>query len=182
MNEKVIKYDYGKDIRFEPLDEPYDRYAICNQGYFINVDTGKILSASPHEKSGRMKSNLAYTNDEGDKVAVTVFVAKKVADYFLPNPYNLNYIGFKDGDPSNSHVDNLYWCERAIWSTESRNRYAREDTEEERHSLICQINKAIDKGDWETAERLGSILWTKWASTAELEDDVEKGWKPYDER
>lgn len=37
------------------------------------------------------------------------YIHRLVAKYFLPNPESLGYVGHKDHNKANNHVDNLYW-------------------------------------------------------------------------
>lgn len=44
-------------------------------------------------------------NSEGK----TISVARIVAEAFIPNPYNLSFVGYKDGNQKNNRAENLFW-------------------------------------------------------------------------
>lgn len=39
----------------------------------------------------------------------SVSLARIVAKVYVPNPDNLPYVGYRDGDPLNCNASNLYW-------------------------------------------------------------------------
>lgn len=50
-------------------------------------------------------------------------VHKLVAEYFLPNPYNLTDIHHIDGNKTNNDVNNLQWITKANHNTKHRIMY-----------------------------------------------------------
>lgn len=74
--------------------------------------------------------SVSYTNKKGKKIYLSLvedeegfllvdvmynrryrqYVHRLVAEKYLDNPNNYEYILFKDGNIKNVHVDNLEWC------------------------------------------------------------------------
>nr|DAH79930.1 MAG TPA: PROTEIN/DNA Complex catalytic motif, Helix-turn-helix DNA [Caudoviricetes sp.] len=140
--------------KFEPLFEPYDRYAVSNMGYVLDRDTGLTVWNS-YEDNGKPYVVLEGSHNKTRKF----FIANLVAESFVLNKDNLGYLYYKDGDVNNTHCNNLGW---AINPQEGKQRVARplrKKVENRRHRLIIEINKCIDKDKWDTAKRLGKELW-----------------------
>lgn len=76
-------------------------YQVSNMGKVIGVK-GKILKLAKNP-AGDMLFNSA-----GGK---TIYVKKLVAENFIPNPKQLDFVLFKDKDKSNCCVYNLYWSD-----------------------------------------------------------------------
>lgn len=140
--------------KFEPLFEPYDRYAVSNMGYVIDRDTGLVVFEYFED------NNKPYVVLQGVHNKTRKFlIANLVAESFVLNTNNLGYIYYKDGDVTNTVASNLGW---AINPQEGKQRVARpmrNDVEPKRHKLIIEINKAIDNDKWDTAKTLGKELW-----------------------
>ena len=80
----------------------------------------------------------------------TIYVAKLVATFFVPNPYDYTYIRHKDGDKSNCKASNLEWwagpnvnlVKIANWlEAQPRGHY----TYAEVRSALCLHNKVLSK-------------------------------------
>lgn len=140
--------------KFEPLFEPYDKYAVSNMGYVIDRDTG-LAVWNYYDDNGKPFVVL----DGEHKKTRKFYIANLVAESFVRNVDNLGYIYYKDGNSNNTQYTNLGW---AISPQEAKQRQARplrKKVEAERHRLIVEINKAIDKGNWLSAKMLGVVLW-----------------------
>lgn len=141
--------------KFEPLFEPYDRYAVSNMGYIIDRDTGLVVFEYFED------NNKPFVVLQGSHHKTRKFlIANLVAESFVPNTNNLGYIYYKDGNLTNTASHNLGW---AINPQEGKQRVARplrKKVEDKRHKLIIEINKCIDKDDWKTAKELGKELWS----------------------
>lgn len=141
--------------QFEPLAEPYDKYAICNMGYVIDVDTGLKQHIEYDYKTQRGYVVL----DGSHKKSRKFYIYQLVADMFIPNPHNLSYVYFKDGDLTNASYTNLGYAINPQESKQRKARPLRAETAQKRTELICAINNAIDNDNWNTAKRLGIELW-----------------------
>lgn len=56
---------------------------------------------------GRMKIQLTDKNGQ----SVTEDLAEMIAKTFLPNPDNYQFVGFKDQNPENCKIENLFWSQ-----------------------------------------------------------------------
>lgn len=140
--------------KFEPLFEPYDRFAVSNMGYVIDRDTGLVVFEYFED------NNKPYVVLQGNHRKTRKFIiANLVAESFVPNTNKLGYIYYKDGNVTNTAATNLGW---AINPQEGKQRVARplrKKVEGRRHELIIEINNAIDQDNWEIAKELGKQLW-----------------------
>ena len=139
---------------FEPLFEPYDRYAISNKGYVLDRDTGLIVY-NHYEGNGKPFVILEGSHNKTRKF----FVANLVAESFVLNKDNLGYLYYKDGNVCNTHYTNLGWAINPQEGKQRKARPLRNQVEPKRHELILAINKAIDSDKWDTAKGLGKELW-----------------------
>lgn len=113
--------EYSKDLRKRGI-EVYERKVNIirtEHGYFCaffeeDIKEGRAAEGEQKEQKiepftgidGRQKVQL--TDKEGDIVIEDL--ATIVATTFkLPNPDNLSYVLFKDNDPTNCKIENLYW-------------------------------------------------------------------------
>lgn len=152
--------------RFEPMDAPYDKFTVSDQGYVLNCDTEEVVSKEYELLNGKPFVVLDGTHKKTRKF----YLYQVVADMFVPNPNNLSYVYYKDGNQSNVSAENLGY---AINPQESKQRVARPkraEVAERRTELINEINNAIDVDNWTIAERLGIELWelegNAWADRA----------------
>ena len=81
-------------------------------GNYVVYEDGSIENCK-----GRLLSPVLSTKGYL-KVGLTVkgerkfyYVARLVAEEFIPNPNGYKYVGFKDGNKENCSADNLYWKE-----------------------------------------------------------------------
>ena len=142
-------------MRFEPLETPYDKYSITNEGHVMNVDTGLYVKEYIDINSGKPYVVLEGSHNKTRKF----YIYQLVADMFVPNVNNLGYIYYKDGNVANCKANNLEYAINPQESKERVSRPFRKKVEEKRHELIVEINNAIEKGKWDTAKKLGKELW-----------------------
>lgn len=142
-------------MRFEPLETPYDKYSITNEGHVMNVDTGLYVKEHIDINSGKPYVILEGSHNKTRKF----YIYQLVADMFVPNVNNLGYIYYKDGNVANCNANNLEYAINPQESKERVSRPFRKKVEEKRHELIVEINNAIEKGKWDTAKKFGKELW-----------------------
>lgn len=142
-------------MRFEPLNEPYDMYAITDEGHVFHLDKERYENELVDPKNGKMYVVL----DGSHKKSRKFYVSQLVADMFVRNEYNLGYLYFKDGNIQNNHYTNIGYAINPKEGLERVARPFRTKVEPKRHALILAINKAIDQDNWKKAKELGKELW-----------------------
>lgn len=142
-------------MRFEPLNEPYDMYAITDEGHVFHLDKERYEKELVDPKNGKMYVVL----DGSHKKSRKFYVSQLVADMFVRNEYNLGYLYFKDGNIQNNHYTNIGYAINPKEGLERVARPFRKKVEPQRHALILAINKAIDQDNWKKAKELGKELW-----------------------
>lgn len=145
--------------RFEQYESPFDMYEVSNFGYIRHKETGEILPKHVDKQSGREYVRLERKVEFGVIQSKVVMVARAVADYFLPNEFDDKFVGFKDGDRSNNHVDNLFYAPNIYDSNEALIRPLRKETSEKRSELCISIHNAVESDNWKVARELGIELW-----------------------
>lgn len=168
-----MKHVNPKYEQFEPMEEPFDMYSVSNMGYIINVDDEMVVPMQKDDSNGRLFVRLTCKNSQGNQVVRVMYVAKLVADMFVPNVGNDKFVGFKDGNTLNNCADNLFHASNMFDASETMNRPLRKELEEERHSLLCKIGHALDNEQELEAQRLGKLLWN-------LENDNSEEQTEYD--
>lgn len=82
----------------------FSQYAIYNCGTVKKISTGNNIQRQ------NVQSIYSYVSLEQDKGGFTKKrVAFLVAEAYVPNPNNLNYVAFKDGNSKNLNASNLFW-------------------------------------------------------------------------
>lgn len=122
-----------KRIKYDP------RYEINEYGEIYNQRGKKVRGST--DKSGSLVVRLA-----GDIHSRTVH--RLVAEAFIPNPENKDYVIHKDGNKQNNFVNNLKWVSRKEYQEELYLRYGKN------HNAGL-TNKPIKIN--ETGEEFGSI-------------------------
>ncbi|MRB43189.1 hypothetical protein GH863_30730 [Bacillus thuringiensis] len=161
--------------RFEPMCEPFDMYSVSNMGYVINVDEDMIVPALQDDSNGRLYVRLSATNAQGNHVTKVAYIAKLVAEMFVPNEYNESFVGFKDGDTLNNRADNLFYASNMFQAGDGLDRPKRLEVEPTRHKLMCEIGEALNNDDMETAQRLGDIVWNLENDNTDIQTEYD--WK-----
>ena len=82
----------------------FSNYEVSNHGNVRNKTNNKLFKFSP-DKDGYLRANL--TNENGKK---TKRLHQLVANAFLENILNKQFVDHKDGNVVNNHVNNLRWC------------------------------------------------------------------------
>ena len=81
----------------------YDNYEVSKDGEVRNIKTGNYLSGGVNN-CGYLKIGLT----KGGKVK-QFQLHRLVAQAFIPNPENKEYVRHHDGDNLNNEALNLYW-------------------------------------------------------------------------
>lgn len=142
-------------MRFEPLETPYDKYSITNEGHVMDVDTGLYVKEHIDYKTGKPFVVLDGSHNKTRKF----FIAQLVADMFVPNVHNLGYLYYKDGNVANCSAENIGYAINPQEANERVVRPHRNKVEPKRHELIVEINNQIEKDNWDTVKKLGKELW-----------------------
>ena len=77
-------------------------YQISNLGRIKNKKQNRILK--PSKSGGYYHISLRYGQRK------ECLIHRLVAEAFIPNPHNLNYVNHKDENKLNNSVNNLEWC------------------------------------------------------------------------
>lgn len=142
-------------MRFEPLETPYEKYSITNDGHVMDVDTGLYVKEHIDFKTGKPFVVLDGSHNKSRKF----FIAQLVADMFVPNVHNLGYLYYKDGNVGNCSSTNIGYAINPLEASERVARPHRKKVEPKRHALIVEINNHIEKDNWDTVKKLGKELW-----------------------
>lgn len=142
-------------IKFEPLEPPYDKFSVTNDGHVINLDTELYVKEQIDFKTGKPYVVLDGSHNKTRKF----FIAQLVADMFVPNVHNLGYLYYKDGNVVNCSAKNIGYAINPQEANERVARPYRTKVEPRRHELIVEINNQIEKGNWDTVKKLGKELW-----------------------
>lgn len=96
----------------------FENYMISSNGEVMNIKRNRLLKTFPSTE-GRIKVNLI-----NDKKINNKFVHRLVAEAFINNPNNKDYVSHIDKDKSNNNVENLKWCNRSQLSFHALKRKA----------------------------------------------------------
>lgn len=91
----------------------YEEYLISRNGDIIHPER----KVSVYERNN--KKYVAFYNAT-KKINRVYAVHRLVAKHFIPNPYNLSTVYFKDGNTLNVSAENLYWNKRLLCVKEKR--------------------------------------------------------------
>lgn len=116
------------------LDGETTRWSVDETGRVRNDDTGYFLK-------GTILNGYRYINFRWNHKSKNKGVHRLVAEAFLPNPNNLEYVHHKDANPLNNNVKNLQWV------TSAENRQAA--THPSGYAKYGD-NKPIDGEEWRT--------------------------------
>lgn len=102
---------------WKPILEVEGKFEISNLGNLRGVDRyanvrggGQRLVKGKNIKPVKCKNGYfeAQITYKGKKYIWMLH--RLVAQYFIPNPYNLSEVNHKDENPQNNNVENLEWC------------------------------------------------------------------------
>lgn len=78
-------------------------YAVSIYGEVYSYRRDKFLA------QGKTKKGYCNVSLYKDQHGKSVYVHRLIAETYIPNPDNLQYVRHKDGNKLNNCVDNLYW-------------------------------------------------------------------------
>ena len=94
--------------RWKKIDG-YDNYSVSDMGRVRNDITGRILK--PQMRKGYLR--VCVYND----VKKYLTLSRIVAEAFIPNPQNYQFVNHKNEDTTDNRVENLEWCDRLYNNT-----------------------------------------------------------------
>lgn len=121
---------------------------------------------------------------------VKTIVHRLVADYFIPNPDDLRYVGHKDHNKSNNDVSNLYWTTasdntidgvrdgKINYKGRCKNKMVLADDKivEEVYVLIKSGEKLMDVVNKYNLNRTTVSSWVNKRSRTNITDKVDNNW------
>lgn len=106
MNVKSKCKDENEE-RWVDLEGDLSKYCVSSHGRVRNKKTGRILKQTI--TMGRYITVILSYNGH----VTTLSVAKLMLIGFkIPNPNNYKMVGYRDGQPDNLSLDNLYWSDK----------------------------------------------------------------------
>ncbi len=81
-----------------------EQYGITNKGKLYSKKSKKFLKLK--KLNGYFTIRLVNNTT---KLSTTKTISRLVAEYFIPNPYNLPYVDHIDANIENNNVENLQW-------------------------------------------------------------------------
>jgi hypothetical protein len=89
----------------------YSNYKVNQLGEVYSLNRKRNLNPiSMKMQNGNVSKVVFISGDREPRKGL--YVHNLVASTFLPNPNNWKYVGHKDKNLLNNHVDNLYWREK----------------------------------------------------------------------
>lgn len=132
-------------------DIPDTHYQIGSCGNIRNKYNGRIKVPFDRNKTGYIRAILFSGNGSKKRY----FVHRLVAQAFIPNPENKQYVNHIDGDKTNNCVENLEWVT------------ASENMQHAYHVLKREIGFAFGKGRCD-------VVWNKGLDIKKLRPEIGK--------
>jgi hypothetical protein len=108
MEEKKVKMQPCLGVRYEVFSDG----SIFNRERYVNGKNNSKRLIKRRKLNGCIDPSTGYryihAKVSGRKTKI--YIHRLVAEAFIPNPENKPEVNHKDGDKTNSHVDNLEWC------------------------------------------------------------------------
>jgi len=82
-------------------------YEVTELGEVYRIDTGKKMTVSKKNSNSNSYGLTLRKNTKKQNLKIE----NVVAEAFISNPNNYEFVGFKDNDRSNYQASNLYWKE-----------------------------------------------------------------------
>lgn len=90
----------------------YENYELSNYGEIKNKITNKILKNRPSNKNMKMNNMpclICHIGMGKKSKSKAIIIHRAVAENFLENKNNYQFVIFKDNNPNNVCANNLYW-------------------------------------------------------------------------
>lgn len=110
---------------WRPIEGTGGAYEVSSSGSVRSRKTGHYREIK--QKLNRF-TGYRYVSMSVDGRPITRSVHRLVAQAFLPNPENLQYVNHKDEDKTNNSVDNLEWCSPSYNSEYSKHSHQKRVT------------------------------------------------------
>lgn len=112
--EIVNELNYMFGFRSEWLEHPTKHNVyVSDSGIIVQNVRGRLNVKKQHmQNSGYLVVSIDDYKTRTSKCG-NELVHRLVAETFIPNPYNKEFVNHIDGDKTNNSVDNLEWCTRS---------------------------------------------------------------------
>lgn len=97
------------------INNYFGGYGVSNEGKVFTYKQGRNREVKQHDHKGYQRVFLFIGNQRK-----THFVHRLVAEAFIKNKQDKEFVNHKDGNKRNNKVDNLEWCTRAENQKHSR--------------------------------------------------------------
>ncbi len=145
------------------------QYEVSNFGRIRSLDRMAWNGKAKHPVKGRtLKLHLSCDRVKYQYVSLCknskyqhVAVHRMVALHFIPNPESKRYVGHKDSDPLNNHVENLEWCTAKENEEIKRRRFPQKGFDNPNAKLtreqVVKIKRMYSRGIkiWEISKETG---------------------------